>query len=95
MNAEAKAQRRKWWGVATIAFMIVLPLLWAYVTWSQFELIADRARWGKFNLFGLVRVLLSAASAAIVAWMLWGSLVSVTFKRWRKKHKESSHPKNA
>jgi len=84
MNVTAIQRKKKWLGGITIGFMIAVPLLCGYVTWSQFEIVATRFRWGKIDLFGSVRVLLSVATTLCAAWLFWGSLILIQRKRWKK-----------
>lgn len=88
MSVSANQQKKKWLGRATIAFMITVPLICGYVTWSQFEIVATRFRWGRVDLLGSLRVLLSVAMTLCSAWAFWGSLILVKRKRWKKSQSE-------
>ena len=84
MRATADQQKKRGLGRATIAFMIAVPLICGYVTWSCFEIVATRFRWGRVDIFGSLRVLLSVATTLCAAWLFWGSLILVQWKRWKQ-----------
>ena len=84
MDVTAIQRKKRWLGGATIALMIAVPLVCSYVSWSQFEFVATRFRWGTFDLSGSIRVLLSIATTLCAAWLFWGSLILVQWKHWKK-----------
>jgi hypothetical protein len=88
--------RKKLLGTATFAFMIVSPLVLGYMVWTQFDLLVGRARiTGHFALLSALRVILSTTIAFVFAWMFWGTMATVGFKRWKKKRRAASRDRNA